>query len=283
VTKDGTPVLTAFSRSSVSRWSVAVGAPKSALIAQVNQSVAWLVVGVFVALALGSWLAMRLALDIGASVSGLIAPALALGAGRPIVLPRASMPETAAVGEALVRASDMLAQAQHMAHHDGLTGLCNRVLFEELAKRALASAARDGSSFCLLAIDLDGFKEVNDMHGHAAGDHVLKLAADRITGLVRASDTVARLGGDEFVVLLAGADITEAAVTADKLVAALSTGCQEIDAMVSASIGVAAYPNSGSTLAMLLERADRALYLAKRLGKNRAVLDRAVAADRTTG
>ena len=121
-------------------------------------------------------------------------------------VPRTHVKEAVEVGTALQQASRMLAHAQHLAHYDPLTGLCNRVLFGELVLRELAVAQRSGASFAILAIDLDGFKAVNDMHGHAAGDTVLKEAADRMANAIRVSDVAARLGGDEFAILLLAAN-----------------------------------------------------------------------------
>ncbi|WP_459694636.1 GGDEF domain-containing protein, partial [Achromobacter xylosoxidans] len=115
----------------------------------------------------------------------------------------------------------MLAHAQHLAHYDPLTGLCNRVLFGELVLRELAVAQRSGESFAILAIDLDGFKAVNDRHGHAAGDTVLKEAADRMARAIRVSDVAARQGGDEFAVLLLGAGGDDATGVAEALVESL--------------------------------------------------------------
>ena len=271
ITKEGVPVFTAFSRSSVSNWSVAVGAPKAALTADANRSTAWVVAGALIALGLGLGLASRLARRITASVQGLVGPALALGSGRPVQLPPTGLQETEAVGAAISQAALMLAQAQHIAHHDGLTGLCNRLLFDEVAIRQVAAAQRNKLSLAVLAIDLDEFKTVNDMQGHAAGDAVLKLAAERITGSIRASDIAARFGGDEFAVLLADTDLAGARVIADKLVLALAMPYPNVLAAVSASIGIAVLSASNATVADLLERADRALYEAKKAGKRRAV------------
>ncbi len=272
-TKEGTPVYTAFSRSSLSGWTVAAGAPMALLTTDLYRSIAWLVLGTLFAFGLGLWLALRLASRLTSAVQGLVGPALALGEGRTVELPTTRVKEAQEVGTALLQASRMLAHAQHLAHYDPLTGLCNRVLFGELVLRELAVAQRSGESFAILAIDLDGFKAVNDLHGHAAGDTVLKEAADRMARAIRVSDVAARLGGDEFAVLLMGVGKDNALIVAEALVESLSLPYPGIRVSVSASVGIAVYPQSGITMLQMLERADVALYKAKGQGKRRVVSD----------
>jgi len=273
ITKEGTPVYTAFSRSALSGWTVAAGAPMQLLTTDLYRSIAWIGMGTLFAFGLGLWLAIRLASRLTSAVQGLVAPALALGEGRTVELPATRIKEAQEVGAAMLQASRMLARAQHLAHYDPLTGLCNRVLFGELVLRELAVAQRSGEAFSILAIDLDGFKAVNDMHGHAAGDTVLKEAADRMASAIRVSDVAARLGGDEFAVLLLGANQENARLVAEALVESLSLPYPNVRVAVSASIGIAVYPQSGRTMLQLLERADVALYRAKGLGKRRVALD----------
>jgi diguanylate cyclase (GGDEF)-like protein len=273
VTKEGAPVYTAFSRSSLSGWTVAAGAPMSLVTTDLYRAIAWVALGALFAVGLGLWLALRLANRLTSAVQGLVAPALALGKGRAVELPGTRVKEVAEVGGAMQRASRMLARAQHLAHYDPLTGLCNRVLFSELVLRELAVAQRSGEPFAILAIDLDGFKAVNDTHGHAAGDAVLKEAADRMAGAIRVSDVAARLGGDEFAVLLIGANRENARLVAEALVESLSQPYPGVRAAVSASVGVAVFPQSGMALRQLLERADVALYKAKEQGKRRVESD----------
>ena len=134
------------------------------------------------------------------------------------------------------------------------------MLFGELVLRELAVAQRSGASFAILAIDLDGFKAVNDMHGHAAGDTVLKEAADRMANAIRVSDVAARLGGDEFAILLLAGNRESAQAVAEALVESLSLPYANVKVAVSASVGIAVYPQSGTTMLQLLERADVALY-----------------------
>jgi diguanylate cyclase (GGDEF)-like protein len=267
VDKDGDEVITAFTRSSMSGLRMIINAPRAALTTQLSSSLATLIGAGAAALALALWFAMRLAGRIGRSVEGLIAPALALGNGKPVELPESTLKEAEALGRALQQGSRMLAEANHQAHHDALTGLCNRTLFDELVAHQLAFAQRSGSRLAILAIDLDGFKEVNDRHGHGVGDAVLKIAAERIRHGIRGADVVSRRGGDEFTVLLNNVDQALTQRIGDKLVAALAEPYPGVGPLVSASIGVALYPDSGTTVAALLERADRALYEAKHGGK----------------
>ncbi|WP_025141392.1 diguanylate cyclase domain-containing protein, partial [Achromobacter sp. DH1f] len=158
ITKEGTPVYTAFSRSALTGWTVAAGAPMTLLTTDLYRSIAWLALGTLTAFGLGLWLALRLANRLTSAVQGLVGPALALGEGRTVELPGTRVKEAEEVGTALLQASRMLAHAQHLAHYDPLTGLCNRVLFGEMVLRELAVAQRSGESFAILAIDLDGFK-----------------------------------------------------------------------------------------------------------------------------
>lgn len=271
--RNGTRVYTAFSRSALSGWTVAGGAPMDLLVSELYRSIAWVAGGTLLVFGLGLWLASRLAKRLTSAVQGLVAPALALGEGRAVAVPDTPVREAAEVGAAMLQASRMLAHAQHMAHYDPLTGLCNRVLFGELVLRELAVAQRSNDTFAVLAIDLDGFKAVNDRHGHAAGDMVLKEAATRMARAVRVSDVAARLGGDEFAVLLLGASAENARPVAEALVESLSMPYPDVDVAVSASVGIAVYPYSGMTLRQLLDRADAALYKAKGDGKRRVASD----------
>lgn len=167
-------------------------------------------------------------------------------------------------------------RVEHMAFHDALTGLPNRRLLMDRLSQALALAERQQLRVAVCFIDLDGFKAVNDSHGHDAGDALLVEMAQRLQADVRVSDTVARLGGDEFVVLLTpleGSDDWRPAV--ERLVA---TAQRALDlpggsrVQVSASIGVALSGVHGHDAAALLGAADTALYSAKRSGRNRALL-----------
>lgn len=158
------------------------------------------------------------------------------------------------------------------AHYDVLTGLANRSLFHELLKRHVQQTQRTGHSFGLLFIDLDGFKKVNDTHGHDKGDLLLQAAANRLQQVVRESDVVARLGGDEFTVILPNVRNEEnAAHVAGKILNTLSRPYQvgDVEVEISASIGLLLCPVDVENGDELLRKADSAMYAAKREGKRR--------------
>lgn len=158
------------------------------------------------------------------------------------------------------------------AMHDHLTGLPTRALLLDRLRMALNSAARNGNGGALLFIDLDRFKQVNDEHGHAAGDAVLLAAAQRMQAAVRGSDTVSRVGGDEFIVLLTAAGEDEggqAAAVAQKI---RDTLCQPVSShgqelVVGASIGVVEFKPGAESAEALIAKADAAMYEAKRAGR----------------
>ena len=164
------------------------------------------------------------------------------------------------------------ARIRHMAQHDQLTDLPNRALLIDRAGIALSRARRSGGKAAVLFVDLDQFKTVNDSLGHGAGDEMLKALARRYAALVRASDTVSRQGGDEFVVLLEDVTGTEdAARVAAKLIAATADPVEAAgrELRITASVGVALYPDNGEDLETLLRGADTAMYAAKSRGRNR--------------
>jgi len=161
---------------------------------------------------------------------------------------------------------------EELAFNDSLTGLPNRVLFEDRITNTIATARRYDRGFAVMFLDLDHFKHVNDSYGHAMGDEVLKGVAQRLRSLLRESDTIARFGGDEFVILEPVVDgPSDSADLARKIHTTLSEPLV-IDGKkhdVRASIGIALYPNDATTIDGLMESADRALYRAKREGRNR--------------
>jgi len=174
-------------------------------------------------------------------------------------------------GIALERA-ELLEQVRHQALHDPLTDLPNASLVRDRAERGLASLSRHpGRRTGLLFVDLDRFKSVNDQHGHAAGDAVLREVAHRLAGSVRAGDTVGRLGGDEFVVLLPdlsgpGNAYAVAGKVLERLRTPIEVGGQPT--LVTASVGVAVAPDDGMDYEALLARADASMYRAKESGRN---------------
>jgi len=162
-------------------------------------------------------------------------------------------------------------ELQRMAHIDPLTGLPNRRLFFDRLEHAISNAERSGKLLGLLYVDLDHFKEINDTHGHAAGDEVLSNVAHLLVSVTRSGDTVARLGGDEFVILF---DEVESRATllgiAQKLLSLLQNRLliDGKDLQVRASLGISLYPHDGSDAQTLLQNADRAMYSSKRSGRN---------------
>ena len=172
----------------------------------------------------------------------------------------------------LLRANRIQARTQYIAHHDSLTGLSNRILLADRIEHELAVAKRNRTKLALLFLDLDNLKTINDELGHAIGDDVLQEASNRMLATVRDSDTVSRVGGDEFIVLLPGiASAQDALIVAEKIRLALT---QPISARsnniinTSASIGIAVYPDHGTTQEELQKNADFALYLSKNSGRN---------------
>jgi diguanylate cyclase len=162
-------------------------------------------------------------------------------------------------------------QLRHMATHDALTGLPNRVLLEDRLSQAIAHAARDGHSFALAAFDLDRFKVINDSFGHGTGDALLKEVASRLQGVARSIDTVVRLGGDEFVMIIDNlTHAADAEAVAQRAVAALREPLRigEHDIHSSASVGIALYPQDGNSVESLMAHADAAMYCVKQRGRN---------------
>ncbi len=158
----------------------------------------------------------------------------------------------------------------HRATHDSLTGLPNRAMFSALLEQALRLAKRNERKLAIFFIDLDGFKAVNDLHGHDAGDSLLRQMAGRFRDSVRASDVVVRLGGDEFVVLAQElAERDGASAVARKLLGAAALPVQVAgqEFRVSASIGISVFPDDGDDESSLMKNADQAMYAAKRAGK----------------
>lgn len=158
---------------------------------------------------------------------------------------------------------------EHQARHDALTGLSNRVGLT----RALEAAESRGVA--LLFIDLDGFKAVNDAHGHASGDRLLRIAADRLRETLRSGDVAARIGGDEFVVVANGLDRAQAEGLGERLIGDLGRRyflTEDVAVEISVSVGVALTPDHGENVSELLDVADAALYRAKSAGKSRCVV-----------
>jgi len=162
-------------------------------------------------------------------------------------------------------------QMDNLAHHDQLTGLPNRTLFYDRLKHAQAQAKRREKGFVLFFMDLDGFKAVNDTHGHELGDHLLKAVGQRLSECVRESDTVARMGGDEFTVLLPDLQSHEhAANIARQILKALTQPFQfgAVTCEIGVSIGISCYPEDGEDAERIISHADAAMYRVKNAGRN---------------
>jgi len=163
------------------------------------------------------------------------------------------------------------ADLERLAHFDPLTGLPNRVLFQDRMQHAIDRAQRYGHQVAVLLLDLDGFKLINDSLGHPVGDQLLQLAARRLTGCVRAEDTVARLGGDEFAVILSElADGADAVDAIQRILASIQQPFEMADGngMVTTSVGLAVFPGDGRSVTELVRNADAAMYEAKNAGRN---------------
>ncbi len=164
-------------------------------------------------------------------------------------------------------------ELERVAHYDNLTGLPNRILLADRMEQALIQAQRRGERLAVVFLDLDGFKAINDQHGHAAGDHLLITLAQRMQQTLRDSDTLARLGGDEFVAVLQ--DVNDVSASAPMLKRLLDAACEPVQfgdlaLQVSASLGVTFYPQDEAVAPdQLLRQADQAMYQAKLGGKNR--------------
>ena len=166
---------------------------------------------------------------------------------------------------ALASSNDEL---KHTSLHDALTGLPNRILYHDRLKQAVKLAERNDSAFAVALMDLNGFKEINDQHGHLAGDEVLKAVAGNLRSVLRDSDTVARLGGDEFAFVLPAVDSEYPQTVAQKILDAVARpiALDEGEVAVTGSIGIALYPEHSKDNDRLLEKADAAMYEAKRGG-----------------
>ncbi len=172
----------------------------------------------------------------------------------------------------ITRRKEMETELIRLATTDPLTGLNNRRSFEELAEREFKRAKRYGNALSALMLDLDWFKRINDAHGHAAGDEVLKNVARIITEALRETDLAGRIGGEEFAALLPETSTADAMEVAQRLRATIESanvGSAETPLKITASIGVSQRQDSDKELLTLLKRADAALYTAKDAGRNR--------------
>ena len=191
--------------------------------------------------------------------------------GRPVFDEAGKFTGYRGIGRDVTAEKEREEQIRHMAHHDALTALPNRVLLQDRIGQAIAQARRNRRGTALLFIDLDRFKMVNDSLGHHIGDELLRAVAARFRASVRATDTVARIGGDEFVLLLTDLDkVADARIVAQKLVDAFSQSfmARNHELHTTPSIGIATYPEDGENAEVLLRNADTAMYHAKEMGRN---------------
>jgi diguanylate cyclase (GGDEF)-like protein len=172
----------------------------------------------------------------------------------------------------IVKREQMQNKIEHLAYHDHLTGLANRLLFTDQLDHAVFLSGRMAKKLAIMFLDLDGFKMINDTMGHAIGDQLLKEVSRRLVNMVRKSDVVARIGGDEFIIMIEN----EVRVEAIRLVAGKILNCFKDpftlnghDCFMTASIGVAIYPADGENAETLIKNADIAMYKAKENGRNK--------------
>jgi diguanylate cyclase (GGDEF)-like protein len=168
-----------------------------------------------------------------------------------------------------LRSAELLRRVRQLAITDGLTQLSNRRAFDRALDREIGRAARADGRLSILLIDVDHFKALNDEYGHIAGDTVLRQISRALQRSVRSYDTIARYGGEEFAAVLPGCSAALAVQVAERLRRAVEEAATEV--AVTASAGVATYPYDGADIESLLGAADRALYTAKRGGRNRVV------------
>lgn len=262
--------------------------------------------GAFITLTMGSWPAALLAcISVTAMIGGMCfrnfaAPRLTLAMMALSLVPLAAgavmtgqwvllavavqVPlYLAGMASASFRLKDMLVSTMkaerdncYLARHDALTGLTNRAgLIHALEERLAGQPGRPRGRLALLYLDLDGFKQVNDRFGHASGDAVLQVVADKLNAVARIGDVTARIGGDEFVLIADDADAATALALGERLIGKIATAYAlpgGASATVGVSIGIACAPDHGASVTELLARADAALYLAKAKGKSRCAL-----------
>lgn len=266
---EGRRLIVGFSRSAFSGWTVAIGTPVQTLTAPYLHAVqdALIVSPILLAALLAA--VLYSSHRIAASVRSLVPPAIALSKGFDVKVVPLGLKEADEVAQALRRTSAKLNDATHRANHDFLTGLPNRAHFCAFVTEQLAIAVRHERPLTLLYIDLDGFKRVNDLHGHAVGNALLRAVAERLRDLMRNADFVARLGGDELALALPDTGPCGGAQVASKIISALSMPfmLQDATVAISASIGIAAFPQCADNTTALMQHADEAMYAAKQQGK----------------
>jgi diguanylate cyclase (GGDEF)-like protein len=158
-----------------------------------------------------------------------------------------------------------------LAYHDALTGLPSRILFNDRFTMAMADSKRNDKNTALIMLDLDHFKDVNDTFGHDAGDDLLKEVSHRLTSILRQTDTVCRMGGDEFALLISDASAREMIEeVAQRIIATIVKpfSLHGVNESISASLGIAIYPDDGENIETLFKHADMAMYEVKKVARN---------------
>jgi diguanylate cyclase (GGDEF)-like protein len=301
VTPDGIPVLSIYSRSPTTGWTVALGIPPHALEAEYRKPLGILVLGMVILFTLGLGAAWWVGERIASSVRALTVPAQALGMGEAVRLPEVHIKEAGEVANALADASDLLRrrtealdeerksrqreleqlvaertealqaavlELESLARRDALTTLQNRLSANERLRDEFLRMKRTGRGYAVLLMDIDHFKRINDTYGHEAGDHVLRQIGNVLKSSIRATDFAARFGGEEFLVLLPEANAEGALVIAEKIRATVAAQNFPGINRVTISIGAAgAGPEDGNE-DDAVRRADTALYEAKGEGRN---------------
>jgi diguanylate cyclase (GGDEF)-like protein len=217
---------------------------------------------------------------LASGLAGKSAAALIYAAALTLYLPRAAEPaEDARIG--LSDLFQVLTYRQRyealraQAARDPLTGVHNRGFFDEMLRAQLGTARRTGAPAAVMIVDVDGFKPVNDHHGHAEGDRALRAVARALADTARASDTVCRYGGDEFCLVLPATRREAAGELAERIREAVPAACAREGvargARLTVTVGIAAYPEDGDAPDALLEAADRRLYRGKEAGRDRVV------------
>lgn len=239
------------------------------------KSPVWLSVACVVLCSVGGSLGAMFALGLvlGTPHDWMFGRALAIATIVPTVV---SWPVSLLIIRLLHDVEDARAIAQRLAWNDELTGSLNRRRFAEMVRREIIGAERTGNPLTVALLDLDDFKRINDRHGHAAGDALLREVAGVIRGVMRATDLSARWGGEEFCIALPGADLEQAVLVAQRVRAAVGALRVATDTgeMISCTvtIGLAERGDRDETLDELFNRADHAMYRAKQSGKNRVML-----------
>lgn len=236
----------------------------------------------FLSMMLGIGVAYPLSKKLKESITGplsdLMAVANQVTEYHDYTLPREVNDSDDEVGSLSRAFDDMLSRIQErdvklsqMAYYDNVTRLTNRHYFMERLDQAVSNSQRYGTTCCLMFIDLDNFKTVNDTYGHEVGDDLLREVARQLTSVLRDNDVVCRIGGDEFAVIIENnKDMLGPSIMAQKIIAKLSSPMRfhDQEVCIGASIGLSAYPESATTVTTLLRNADTAMYWAKEHGKN---------------